>query len=92
MRSELLLATFEPDSTPGKRDVGNASAGAILCEQAYLGRASCCYQLDVLKACGLSDLVVETGDRGSGSDLSDVNDNVSNLTVEIGRIDVVPRR
>lgn len=49
LRGELLLATFEPDSTAGKRDIGDASTAALLRAQTNLRRASGCYQFDVLE-------------------------------------------
>ncbi len=89
LRRELLIATFQPDSTAGKCDIGNASTATILREQANLRRARSCYQLDVLKTGSLSDLIVETRDQRSGGNLSDLYDDISNLAVEISGIDVV---
>jgi hypothetical protein len=37
LRGELLLATFKPDSTAGKRDIGDASTAAVLRVQTNLG-------------------------------------------------------
>lgn len=64
LRRKLLLAAFETYSTSGKSDIGNASTATILRVKPYLGRARSCSQLDVLKTCGLRDLVVGTGNQG----------------------------
>ena len=93
LRRELLIAPFNLDPTAGECGIGNLPTATILSVHADLRRARCGYQLHVLKTNGLRDLIVETRDQCSLGNLSDVYlyDDISNLPVEFGGIDIVLR-
>lgn len=92
LRRELLIASLEADAAASECDVGDTSATAILGEHTNLLRARLGYQLNVLGARGLSNLIVDACDGGSGGDLSNVYNDISDLTIEVGGVDVVPRK
>ncbi|GJD05037.1 hypothetical protein ColKHC_13862 [Colletotrichum higginsianum] len=74
------------DVAANKGDVRDAAAAAVLGEDALLARAG--PQLDVLHAGGLGHLVVQAGRLLRGRRRAYVDDDVADLAVEVGRVDV----
>lgn len=91
LRCELLATRLKANAAAGEGDIGDATAAAIFSIHANLVRARLGYQLNVLRARGLSDLVMDACDDRTLLDLADVNSDVADLTIKVGRVDKVSK-
>lgn len=89
LRCELLTASFQTNATTSEGDVSKTATAAVFCKHADLFRASLCDQLHILCAGCLSHLVMYARHERSGRDLADIDDDIANLSVEVGSVDVV---
>jgi len=87
----LLLATLEPDTAACERYIRDTATAAIFSKHANLLRTGSRDELEILYACSLGDLIVDTRDSRSGADFSDINNDVAYLAIEIGCVDVISK-
>lgn len=84
---ELLVAAGDAVGAAGEGGVRDLATAAVLSEHARLGRAG--DELDVLRASGLSNLVVQAGNLLERVRVCNVDADVAELAVEVGRVYVV---
>lgn len=84
---ELLVGALDAVGAAGEGDVRDLAAAAVLGEHARLGRAG--DELDVLRASGLSNLEVQAGNLLERVRVCNVDADVAELAVEVGRVYVV---
>lgn len=89
LRCELLAASFQTNAAASEGDVSKTAAAAVFCEHADLFCTSLRDQLHILCAGCLSNLVMYARHERSGRDLADIDDDVADLSVEVGSVDVV---
>jgi len=89
LRGKLLVAAVDAILAAAECHVRDDAAAAVLGKDALLRGAGRRDELDVLQARGLRDLVVQPGDALRRACLCDVDLDVADLPVEVGRVDVV---
>lgn len=85
---ELLVASIDTHRAARESDIGYLATTAILSIHSNLGGTRRGHEFHVFKTGCLRDLVVETRDVLRPG-LRDVYDDVPDLPVEVGRIDVI---
>lgn len=88
LRSKLLVTSIDSIAAAGKSNVRDDAATAVFCKNALLAGTRFGNQLDVLNASGLSNLVVDARNVLAWTGRGDVNTQIANLSIEVGRVDI----